>query len=103
MLPINALWPDFSKIPHPDVPVVKGKYVVLVPQYRKGDVEEGFLPLADIVERPDISQRLKRASKTALRFLGRAGHSAHFAFDAREQRHQQIGLPHGVRPQHDRL
>jgi Alpha/beta hydrolase domain len=32
----------------PDVPVVKGKYVVLVPQYRKGDVEEGFLPLADI-------------------------------------------------------
>ena len=30
------------------VPIVKGKYTVLVAGYRKQDVEEGFLPLADI-------------------------------------------------------
>src|SRR2546422_4865636 len=45
----NALWPDFSKIPHPDVPVVKYRTLVEDVEQRVGDLWVTPVPVSHTV------------------------------------------------------
>src|ERR1700733_12005916 len=62
-----------------------------------------FLALPYIVKCADVGEWFESSAETALGFLGRPRNSAHFAFDAREKRHQQVGLPQRIAAQHDRF